>query len=253
MNTKTKNEVVDTSSHEDSMTRIRIDTPDQRLPLGLSIEITGGRALGIKDANTELPFQHTEIFSTADSFQTAVEFNIMLGQRPLARDNQTLCRIRVRDIKWSSAGTPKVKVVFDMNKEGFLTIAVDNMDRDHNKAIVVAAVEHITQEDLDILAKNEADQHDQDEFYRHHIEAMLEGYRLLGKTADLYAYAKRKMSYGQKRHYKRLRKNLEKALDVMPPDATPSTSQILTQAMKDLEDEIPNLRLVKREVMKWYE
>ena len=85
---------------EEPEARIHVDAPDGVLPLALNVELPGGYVSEAVPSGVRLPHTATAMFSTADSFQLAAEFHILMGNRPLACDNIPLCRIRVRNIKW---------------------------------------------------------------------------------------------------------------------------------------------------------
>ena len=98
---------------EEPEARIHVDAPDGVLPLALNVELPGGYVSEAVPSGVRLPHTATAMFSTADSFQLAAEFHILMGNRPLACDNIPLCRIRVRNIKWSGAGVPQIELRFD--------------------------------------------------------------------------------------------------------------------------------------------
>ena len=116
-------------------TSVQLDCANGKLPFDIAIELPDGRAHAVVRRGRTLPIHQEELFSTASSYQTAMEFHVVYGNRPLAKDCESIARIRLRNIRWSAAGVPKVTVNFDVDKTGLLTIGVNNLDR-KDEAIV---------------------------------------------------------------------------------------------------------------------
>ena len=165
--------------------------------LALNVELPGGYVSEAVPSGVRLPHTATAMFSTADSFQLAAEFHILMGNRPLACDNIPLCRIRVRNIKWSGAGVPQIELRFDIAEIVVFT-AGDEVAHDDVQRALADAHEH------------KAD----DQATRDLIQKMLDCYALIGATNDYYSAAKKKMGHGAKSAYKQARKRLEQALSV---------------------------------------
>lgn len=90
-------------------------------PLSLSLETVGGVATRIVERNTTLPVHYSQIFTTAAAFQTSVEINVLQGERPMARDNKSIGKFRLKGIKRAPAGVPQIEVTFDIDANGILT------------------------------------------------------------------------------------------------------------------------------------
>ena len=128
---------------EEPEARIHVDAPDGVLPLALNVELPGGYVSEAVPSGVRLPHTATAMFSTADSFQLAAEFHILMGNRPLACDNIPLCRIRVRNIKWSGAGVPQIELRFDIDEAGMLTVSAANLDRSNAEIVVFTAGDEV--------------------------------------------------------------------------------------------------------------
>ena len=92
-------------------------------PLSLSIETVGGVATKIIDRNTTIPTRHSQIFSTAAPFQTAVDIKVLQGERYYARDNKLLGNFRLKGIRRAMAGVPQIEVTFAIDANGIVTVS----------------------------------------------------------------------------------------------------------------------------------
>lgn len=210
---------------------IQLEITEPVMPVSLNIEVPGGRTERVIAQGVRLPFHHTALYSTADAYQMAAEFHIVLGERPLARDNVDACRVRVRNLKWSGAGVPKIEVDFDIDKDGRITIAAANKDKKNTELLAHIEQPHISAQAL-AQAVADAEEHEQeDDQHRANIDTMLVGYSLLDQAFERFSLAKRRMDFGRKRAYKAARKRLQTALQVMPPEATAATMAELESAL----------------------
>ena len=237
---------------EEPEARIHVDAPDGVLPLALNVELPGGYVSEAVPSGVRLPHTATAMFSTADSFQLAAEFHILMGNRPLACDNIPLCRIRVRNIKWSGAGVPQIELRFDIDEAGMLTVSAANLDRSNAEIVVFTAGDEVAHDDVR-RALADADEHKaDDQATRDLIQKMLDCYALIGATNDYYSAAKKKMGHGAKSAYKQARKRLEQALSVDVADATDYTTAELHAAEAAFRDQRQQILPLYKQVMDWY-
>ena len=108
------------------------------LPLDIGIELPDGRMQPIVKRGTKIPFRRSEMYSTAAAYQTSVEMHFLLGNRPLAKDNMTIGRVRLRDIRWSNQGLPMIDALVGMD-DGVLFVGSNNLDRTTDKGAVSEA------------------------------------------------------------------------------------------------------------------
>ena len=106
-------------------------------PLSLSIETLGGVATRIIDRNTTLPAHYSQTFTTASAFQTSVEIHVLQGERPMAKDNKTIGKFRLKGIKRAMAGVPKIEVTFDIDANGILTVTARDQDSGKQQSITI--------------------------------------------------------------------------------------------------------------------
>lgn len=216
---------------------VQLEPTDGTLPASLGIEVPGGRVERVLERGIRLPHRHTALYSTADPYQMAAEFHIVMGERVLARDNLDVARVRVRNVKWSGAGVPQIEIAFDVDKQGVLTIAAANKDKKSTEMLAHVALPTVSGA-MVRQAQADAEAHrDEDAVHERNIETMLSGYYLMDQAYERFALAKRRMNFAQKHAYKAARKRLSRTLNVMPPEATPAT-------MAELEAALDNFRAV---------
>lgn len=232
--------------------RIQVELPDGLLPLALNVELPGGYVSEVVPSGVRTPHTASTMFSTADSFQIAAEFHVLMGNRPLARDGIELCRIRVRNIKWSGAGVPQIELRFDLDATNALTVSAANLDRSNAEIVVFTARDIVTQSDIQQALADAREHEAADRATRNLIQKMLECYAFIGATNDYYGAAKKKMSRGAKSTYKQTRKRLEKALSVDVADATNNTVTELHAAEAAFRVQRQQILPLYKQVMDWY-
>ena len=232
--------------------QVQLSVPDGLLPLTVGIEVPGGRTQPVLTRGIRLPHTQTEIYSTVDAYQTAMEFHIVLGERPLARDNMEVARIRVRNVKWSNAGTPKIEIAFDVSKEGLLSISTANKDKKSTEMLALVTRPTVSEADIAAALADASNAKKEDELVRANIETMLSGYRLLDQAYERYSIAKRHMGFGKKREYKNARNRLQKALNVLPYEATSDTMAELRLALGAFREAYNSIEKDYQAVMGWW-
>lgn len=98
------------------------------IPLSLSIETMGGVATRVIERNTTIPTKHSQIFSTAADNQTAVDINVVEGERQYARDNLSIGQFRLKGIRPAKKGIPQIEVTFDIDFSGILNVSAKDLD-----------------------------------------------------------------------------------------------------------------------------
>ena len=98
----------------DNSVRIAFEA-EGKLPVDIGIELQDRRMQPIVKRGERIPFRHNEMYSTAAAYQTAVEMHFIVGNRPLAKDNMTIGRVRLREIRWSNQGLPMLDVLVGMD------------------------------------------------------------------------------------------------------------------------------------------
>jgi len=131
-------------------------------PLSLGIETMGGVMTKLVDRNTTIPTRKTEVFSTADDNQTAVDIYVFQGERPMARDNKLLGNFRLDGIPPSQRGVPKVEVTFDIDANGIMNVTARDQSTGKEQRITITASTNLVKEDIE-RAIREAESYAQDD------------------------------------------------------------------------------------------
>ena len=108
-------------------------------PLSLGIETLGGVATRIVERNTTIPVKKSQVFSTAEDNQTAVEVHVLQGEREMARDNRTLGRFHLQGIPTAPRGMPQIEVTFDIDANGILHVSAKDMATGKEQKITITA------------------------------------------------------------------------------------------------------------------
>ncbi len=127
-------------------------------PLSLGIETMGGVFTKLVERNTTIPTRKSEVFSTADDNQTAVDIYVFQGERPMARDNKLLGNFRLDGIPPAPRGVPKVEVTFDIDANGILNVTARDQSTAKEQKITITASTNLGKDDIERLVK-EAEAH----------------------------------------------------------------------------------------------
>jgi molecular chaperone DnaK len=127
-------------------------------PLSLGIETMGGVFTKLVERNTTIPTRKSEVFSTAEDTQTAVDIYVFQGERPMARDNKLLGNFRLDGIPPAPRGVPKVEVTFDIDANGILNVTARDQTTGKEQKITITASTNLTKEDIERMVK-EAESH----------------------------------------------------------------------------------------------
>jgi serine/threonine protein kinase len=130
---------------------IHVTAEDQQriLPLDICIETLGGVATPVIARNTPIPVRITDIFSTAAENQTGVEVHLLIGNRPLARDNRTLGKFHLTGIPPAPRGVPQIEVAFDIDSNGVLNVSAKDKATGKDQTITITASSGMSKEEVE--------------------------------------------------------------------------------------------------------
>ncbi len=140
-------------------------------PLSLGVETLGGVMTKLIDRNTTIPARREEIFSTAEDNQSAVDINVLQGERELARDNRALGRFRLEGIQPAPRGMPQVKVSFDIDSNGILSVTARDQQTGKEQAITISESTNLSKNDVDKMVQDAQAHAAEDKMRRETIEA----------------------------------------------------------------------------------
>jgi molecular chaperone DnaK len=131
-------------------------------PLSLGVETLGGVMTRLIERNTTIPTRKTELFSTAEDNQTAVEIHVLQGERELARDNKSLGRFRLEGIPPAPRGVPQIEVTFDIDANGILNVSARDKATGREQKITITASSGLSKEEVERMVR-EAEQYAQED------------------------------------------------------------------------------------------
>ena len=131
-------------------------------PLSLSIETMGGVATKLIERNTTIPTKKSQVFSTAADNQTAVDINVLQGERQFARDNKSLGQFRLDGIAPAPRGIPQIEVTFDIDANGIVNVSAKDLGTGKEQHITITASSNMSDADIDKAVKEAAEYEAQD-------------------------------------------------------------------------------------------
>ncbi len=140
-------------------------------PLSLSIETMGGVATKLIERNTTIPTKKSQIFSTAADNQTAVDINVVQGERQFARDNKSLGQFRLDGIPPARRGVPQIEVTFDIDANGIVNVSAKDLGTGKEQHITITAGSNMSDEDIEKAVKEAAEYEAQDKKRKEAIDA----------------------------------------------------------------------------------
>jgi len=140
-------------------------------PLSLSIETMGGVATKLIERNTTIPTKHSQVFSTAADNQTAVDINVVQGERQFAKDNKSLGQFRLDGIPPARRGVPQIEVTFDIDANGIVNVSAKDLGTGKEQHITITAGSNMSDSDIDKAVKEAAEYEAQDKKRKEAIDA----------------------------------------------------------------------------------
>jgi organic radical activating enzyme len=153
-------------------------------PLSLSIETMGGVATRLIERNTTIPTRKSQIFSTAADNQTAVDINVVQGERQFARDNKSLGQFRLDGIPPARRGVPQIEVTFDIDANGIVNVSAKDLGTGKEQHITITAGSNMSDDEIDKAVKEAAEFEAQDKKRKEAIDARNDAESFVFQTED---------------------------------------------------------------------
>lgn len=118
-------------------------------PLSLGIETVGGVCTRLIERNTSIPITKSQIFTTATSFQSSVEVNVLQGERPLARQNRSIGKFKLHGIRRAPRGVPQIEVTFTIDANGIVNVSAKDLDTGKQQQITIQGSSNMSREEVD--------------------------------------------------------------------------------------------------------
>ncbi|HJW89607.1 MAG TPA: molecular chaperone DnaK [Anaerolineales bacterium] len=149
-------------------------------PLSLGLETLGSVMTALIERNTTIPVKKSEVFSTAEDNQTAVDIHVLQGERPMATDNMSLGRFRLEGIPPAPRGIPQVEVTFDIDANGILNVTARDKATNKEQKVTITASTNLNKNEIDRMVQTAREHEAEDRRRRELVEAR--------NTADSLAY-----------------------------------------------------------------
>ena len=153
-------------------------------PLTLSIETLGGVATHLIERNTTIPTKKSQIFSTAADNQTAVDINVVQGERQFARDNKSLGQFRLDGIAPARRGVPQIEVTFDIDANGIVNVSAKDLGTGKEQHITITAGSNMSDSDIEKAVKEAAEFEAQDKARKEGVDARNEADSFVFQTEN---------------------------------------------------------------------
>ena len=187
-------------------------------PLSLSIETMGGVATKLIERNTTIPTKKSQIFSTAEDNQTAVDIHVVQGERQFARDNKTLGQFRLDGIPPARRGVPQIEVTFDIDENGIVNVSAKDLGTGKEQHITITAGSNMSDEDIDKAVKEAAEYEAQDKKRKEGIDARNDADNMVFQTEKALEEAGDKIDASEKATVEADIAKLKEVLDRTTPD-----------------------------------
>ena len=151
-------------------------------PLSLSIETMGGVATRLIERNTTIPTKKSQVFSTAADNQSAVDINVLQGERQFARDNKSLGQFRLDGIPPARRGVPQIEVTFDIDANGIVNVSAKDLGTGKEQHITITAGSNMSDEEIDKAVKEAAQFEAEDKARKEGIDARNDADNLIFQT-----------------------------------------------------------------------
>ncbi len=139
-------------------------------PLSLSIETLGGVATRLIERNTTIPTKKSQVFSTAADNQTAVDINVVQGERQFAKDNKSLGQFRLDGIPPARRGVPQIEVTFDIDANGIVNVSAKDLGTGREQHITITSNTNLSDSDIDRAVREAAEYEAQDKIRKEAVD-----------------------------------------------------------------------------------
>ena len=167
-------------------------------PLSLAIETMGGVATKLIERNTTIPVKKSQVFSTAADNQTAVDINVVQGERQFAKDNKSLGQFRLDGIPPARRGVPQIEVTFDIDANGIVNVSAKDLGTGKEQHITITAGSNMSDEDIDKAVREAQEYEAQDKKRKESIDARNDADSMVVQTEKALAEVGDKISDSEK-------------------------------------------------------
>ena len=195
-------------------------------PLSLSIETMGGVATRLIERNTTIPTKKSQIFSTAADNQTAVDINVVQGERQFARDNKSLGQFRLDGIPPARRGVPQIEVTFDIDANGIVNVSAKDLGTGKEQHITITAGSNMSDDDIEKAVKEAAEFEAQDKKRKEAVDARNEADSMVFQVENAIKEVGDKLDPADKSAVEADMEALKSTLSAVPADGAMTDSQV---------------------------
>lgn len=198
-------------------------------PLSLGIETLGGVCTRLIERNTTIPTKKSQIFSTAADNQTAVEINVLQGEREMAQYNKSLGRFNLDGIAPARRGTPQIEVTFDIDANGIVNVSAKDLGTGKEQHITITSSTNMSKEDIDKAVKDAEMYAAEDAKRKEEVDARNEGDQIVYQTEKTLEEMGDKVDPG-------IKSEIEAKLQALKTTLTGTDTAAIKNATKELTD-----------------
>ena len=198
-------------------------------PLSLGIETLGGVCTRLIERNTTIPTKKSQIFSTAADNQTAVEINVLQGEREMAQYNKSLGRFNLDGIAPARRGTPQIEVTFDIDANGIVNVSAKDLGTGKEQHITITSSTNMSKEDIDKAVKDAEMYAAEDAKRKEEIDIRNEGDQIVYQTEKTLEEMGDKVDAG-------IKSEIEAKLQSLKTALTGTDTEAIKNATKELTD-----------------
>jgi molecular chaperone DnaK len=207
-------------------------------PLSLGIETLGGVATKLIERNTTIPTSKSQIFSTAADNQSAVDINVLQGERSMAKDDTSLGRFQLVGIPPAPRGIPQIEVSFDIDASGIVNVKAKDLGTEKEQKITITASSGLTDEEIDKKVKEAEQYAEEDKKLKEKIELRNQSDTLIYSVEKTLKESGDKVSEDEKNKITEDIKDLKEALEEDDVEKIKSNIEKLTTSSHKLAEEI---------------
>ena len=182
-------------------------------PLSLGLETLGNVMTTLIPRNTTIPTSKTEIFSTAQDNQPAVDIHVLQGERTMAADNKTLGRFSLTNIPAAPRGVPQIEVTFDIDANGIVNVKAKDLGTNKEQSITITSTTNLSDDEIERMRKEAEEHKEEDEKRKEEAEVKNEAEALIFQTEKSLKDLKGKIEDDEKEEVEELIEDVKKALE----------------------------------------
>lgn len=182
-------------------------------PLTLGIETLGGVMTALVPRNTTIPVSKSQVFSTAENNQTAVDISVLQGERPMAKDNKSLGMFRLDGIPPAMRGMPQIEVTFDIDANGIVNVSAKDKATNKEQKITITNSSNLSEGDIDKMVKEAEANAAEDKAKKEEAESRNNASSLIGSAERITKDFEGKIDEADKTKLDEQKEALQKALD----------------------------------------